>query len=129
MDRVVFWNKVEKTNGCWIWMGARNSDGYGNLQAEGRYWKAHRYAWYLLRGSVPSELDHLCSNRMCVNPDHLEGVTHAENNKRSGRRKRFCPQEHALTDENRYWNGKNNECLLCRRERNREYMRRKRAVA
>lgn len=76
-----FWSKVEKTDGCWLWRGSINSDGYGSFKIKGRTVKAHGYPWEKKNGQVPRglELDHLCRNRACVRPDHLEPVTHAVN--------------------------------------------------
>lgn len=66
---------------CWIWNGSKDSGGYG----QSRRTKAHRVAWTVIRGEIPEglELDHLCSQPACCNPDHLEPVSHLENVRRS----------------------------------------------
>jgi hypothetical protein len=95
-----FWARVDKTGECWEWMGAR-SNGYGQT---GRG-SAHRAAYMLTKGPIPVglELDHLCRNRGCVNPAHLEVVSHRENVMRSpiappalNARKTHCVRGHAL---------------------------------
>lgn len=80
-----FWAKVRKTGWCWLWLGSRYHR-YGYFQAAGQRMAAHRYAYELVVGPVPSglELDHLCGNRYCVNPAHLEAVTHQVNVARGG---------------------------------------------
>lgn len=92
-----FWRFVEKTDGCWNWTGATNGHGYGRLTFDGRKGievsqrkiGAHRFAYELLVGPVPDglDLDHLCRNRLCVNPAHLEPVTRAENLRRASLRR------------------------------------------
>jgi hypothetical protein len=82
-----FWSKVDKSgpNGCWLWTAsARGASGYGQFYWNGSMVGAHRVAYELCKGPVPDGLsiDHLCCVRLCVNPDHLEAVTCAENNLR-----------------------------------------------
>lgn len=83
-----FWAKVDKSGGCWVWTGACNSDGYGNFLFEGANWRAHRWSYERLVGPIPDGLviDHLCCVTRCVNPAHLEPVTHLENVRRGIRR-------------------------------------------
>ncbi len=75
-----FWSNVHRTPLCWEWVG-RIRDGYGRFRVGGHEVAAHRFAWTLLHGPVPAglELDHLCRNRACVRPSHLEPVTRSEN--------------------------------------------------
>lgn len=122
-----FWAKVEKDGPipeyaphlgpCWIWAPALNK-GYGVLGRPGKYGgacQAHRFAYQLLIGPIPEglHLDHLCRVPACVNPDHLEPVTSAENMRRMPR-KIYCKQGHPFTDENTYWHAGKRHCRDCR---------------
>ena len=73
--------RTERRGECLIWTGAKNGDGYGQLRANGRVTKAHRYAWECENGPIPDgmEIDHICHNRACVNVDHLRLATHQQN--------------------------------------------------
>ncbi len=82
-----FWPKVNKTETCWLWTGAQNSYGYGHLfKRHGKPSLAHRIAWELTHGPIPSETPcvlHLCDVRLCVRPDHLFLGTKSENTRDS----------------------------------------------
>lgn len=74
---------VIEANGCWRWVRGTTTTGYGHFHFKGRYYQAHRLMYTLLRGPVLTvDMDHLCRNRWCVNPDHVEPVSRAENVRR-----------------------------------------------
>jgi hypothetical protein len=81
--RIAF--RVNRKTECWEWDDAISVKGYGRCIIERRSAQAHRVVYEMMRGPVPDglELDHLCCVRHCVNPDHLEPVTHAENLRRA----------------------------------------------
>lgn len=87
---------------CWIWTGAP-SRGYGVLRIQGINIFAHRFAYYLENGKYPDQfIDHLCNNKICVNPHHLEDVSHEENIRR-GIKYHFdaiCKNGHVRTPQN-----------------------------
>ncbi len=73
--------KIDATGDCWEWRGYTHPTGYGYVKYEGKKWRAHRLVYTMLIGEIPEglDLDHLCRNHGCVNPDHLEPVTRREN--------------------------------------------------
>ena len=123
---------------CWIWQACTGTNGYGLFRVDGRMFKAHRFAYELFVGPIPDglELDHLCRVRTCVNPEHLDPVTHAENVRRgeSGkvngarqRAKTHCPQGHPYAGENLYVNSDGKRrCRTCNRDRGRKRAQRAR---
>lgn len=76
---------IDEITGCWNWQLHKNDRGYGDKWCNNTQIKAHRYMYELHKGPIPEglQLDHLCKNPSCVNPDHLEPVTAAENTRRS----------------------------------------------
>lgn len=75
---------IDPVSGCWIWQRAMGANGYGLISQGRRSVPAHRYVYEREKGLIPGglHLDHLCRNPSCVNPDHLEPVTAAENTRR-----------------------------------------------
>lgn len=99
-----FWPKVDRrdTEECWLWTSTANNKGYGAFYINGQMRLAHRFAYELLIGPIPEglELDHLCRTPLCVNPSHLEPVTHAENMRRGAEargRQTHCKRGHDLS--------------------------------
>lgn len=79
-----FWDKVVKTPTCWLWSGSKTPLGYSRFRYDGKAGYAHRYSLSLVEKlDGIKEIDHLCRNRGCVNPEHLEQTTHLENLRRS----------------------------------------------
>lgn len=103
-----FWAKVEggSYEECWIWTACRENNGYGSFTPKtGQAVRAHRFAYEHMRGVIPDglHLDHLCRNRACCNPWHLEPVTCAVNVRRGAiGAKTHCPSGHPLSGDNLY---------------------------
>jgi len=128
-----FWSYVQggDVDTCWEWIGHKQPTGYAHFYVSGsgkerlrQY--SHRFAYEELRCDIPAglEIDHLCRNRGCVNPWHMEPVTHKENQVRMGphRPKRYnmgptCKAGHERNEENTRINSNGAQvCVLCRRE-------------
>ena len=125
-----FWRKVDKSGDCWVWRGPLNAYGYGNFHIEGKTHQSHRLSYESLRGPIPDgfEIDHLCRNRRCINPDHLEPVTPYVNNMRSfsfaavNARKTHCPKGHPLDGDNLYRHPNGGRmCRTCRRDQRQKW--------
>lgn len=111
-------------NGCWQWRASNRSGGYGQVRVAAGIFYAHRVAYFLFKGIIPKdlEIDHLCRNRGCVNPAHLDVVSARENTLRSNgpaakkAMATHCVGGHAFTPQNTYWrpNGLR-QCRHCRR--------------
>lgn len=125
-------------NGCWEWQGCLSDGGYGRFWCQEGVAPAHHFLYELILGAIPQgfELDHLCKNCKCVNPDHLEVVTHRENVQRGlfpelARQRQLskthCPYGHPYDRVNTYIkpNGKERDCRTCRKRRQKEYIARK----
>ena len=131
-----FWSFVDKTDTCWLWTGTttkgKAKGGYGGFYYRGKNIRAHRMSLLIKGITVPLgyEVDHLCRVPSCVNPEHLEPVTHDENMRRkivSPANQLFCRQGHDFNKENTCYEryGKTQrKCIPCRRRRqNQRYYR------
>ena len=118
--------------GCWLWRGAGNPGGYGVIQGRaaptdtGKEIRlVHRVSYYLSKGTIPRgmQLDHLCRNRRCINPFHLEAVTQRENILRGEAlsakqaRQTHCKNGHEFTESNTDRKGNHRTCRQCTRDR------------
>jgi hypothetical protein len=126
---------VKSASNCWDWIGTKNETGYGKIVVG---WKennqpvhrfAHRVSYELFVGLIPTglEIDHLCRNHGCVNPNHLEAVTHKENVRRGilpeMMRKKMnemthCKRGHSFSGDNLLHQGENRKLRLCKTCRN-----------
>lgn len=120
---------VDPDTGCWMWQAAINSDGYGHMGVGKRIASAYKVAYELTFGPVPTglELDHLCKRKSCVNPYHLEAVTHKENCLRQAKsyRKGVCGNGHILADVGFYLTGRGYQCAACCKDYQKAYHLRK----
>ena len=127
-----FWAKVDFSGECWIWTGAKDSDGYGIFRLAGKQWRAGRLSLAFTNGELPPELmaSPTCRNPSCVRPQHLAGITVKEctlrGNSIQGQnaRKTHCKRGHALAGENLSVDRRGcRSCKECGRRISRDWMR------
>lgn len=111
-------------SGCWLWTGAKDGRGYGQLGVGGRWKRAHRRAWELENGPIPAGLFvcHRCDNRLCCNPAHLWLGTNEDNMRDMALKGRarcsnvtHCPRGHPYDEANTYRHKNKRACRACHR--------------
>lgn len=120
-----FFAKVIKTPKCWAWIGAKGSNGYGQMQMGPRKQQAHRIAYELFVGPIPEGLtiDHICRFKDCVNPSHLRTMTMLENVMDGcvNAKKDHCPQGHKYDEANTIHYRTFRYCRECKRAKDKAH--------
>lgn len=131
-ERILQRISLPNLDGCMEWTGAINTSGYGHYNRGLTYYLGHRASYEMFVGPIPEGLviDHLCRNRACCRPDHLEPVTIGENIRRGEQAtKTHCVHGHEFTPSNTYLRlTGGRECRACRKRRMAEHKERRAAA-
>lgn len=112
-----FWSRVDKTDTCWNWTAGTYNEGYGVFVIKSQSYTVHRLSYEMEHGPIEPGLHihHICENKLCVRPDHLEAITPGAHN---GIHKRatatHCPQGHPYSEDNLAWTGPDKRWRRCR---------------
>lgn len=123
----MIFDRTIREGDCLIWQGGVQSRGYGVVFESGRVHLAHRVAYEAARGPIGAgmTIDHLCRNKRCVNPNHLEVVTRGENVRRAAAAQTHCRHGHPLSGDNVRVavraRGTQRECVACHKARMKAY--------
>ena len=132
MPEGIVWERLmanchETDSGCWEWTASCNSHGYGQIMIAKTSMGAHRASYTVAKGPIPEgmQIDHLCRNRKCINPEHLEAVTQQENMRRASEAQTACRRAgHPYTPENTIITSSGHrKCRTCYNQHNRRYYR------
>ena len=118
-------------NDCWLWTACKNRRGYGEFQFNGKRTHAHRVAYQLFVGPIPEgyHVDHMCKNKACVRPDHLQVLTHFESTRQAQGDKTHCPRGHEYSEINTYRHRDGSrQCKTCHIEWERIYRGRRHGI-
>ena len=137
MDR--FWSKAEWQGECLVWTTAHNIDGYGRFHFNKKLWMAHRLAYTLQNGEIPSKMQilHMCDNPPCINVNHLFLGSNRDNvddkvfkNRQARNYKTHCKNNHEYTSENTLVRKQGwKECRMCIRFNQKEARKRKKVLS
>lgn len=124
-DKERFYLSYVPRDGCWLWIRGRCTGGYGSFVLNGKTRRTHRVAYEMVYGvTLTSDqfLHHVCKNKSCVNPHHLEITSqadHVDSATFGNKQKTHCPHGHEYTPQNICWNrnGRARECRTCKYER------------
>ena len=140
LEKINVSDNIYQGTPCWDWTACKDKDGYGSFSVNGKSIRSHKFSYELYNGEIPKglQLDHLCRNRDCINPIHLEPVTAQENIKRGlsgkinnyNKQKTHCPQGHKYNIQNTYrdLSRNNRHCIICTKTKQKKYQQRREKI-
>ena len=126
-ERLLFYSYVDRDTGCWEWTSTKNQKGYPRMKIDKVMCGAHRVSYEMFTGPLIDELemDHICENRGCINPAHIQQISHGDNIRNGARwrhkKDNHCIHGHKYTEENTQIRADGRKrCATCRRSQARE---------